>query len=133
MSLGGRKMQSLIKYVKERKVLKEKMKRLNIDFTKSGENILPGIIRRFRAKRFCFLTKREMKHLILLADNQEKLERLSNKYISILKEASKPNSQCNSEELVLRLETVYMEFNEIYEKSLKEIKEFENRKKRLPL
>ena len=66
-------------------------------------------------------------------DNQEKLERLSNKYISILTEASKPNSQCNSEELVLRLETVYMEFNEIYEKSLKEIKEFENRKKRLPL
>ena len=74
-----------------------------------------------------------MKHLILLAENQEKLDGLYNKYISILTEASKPNSQCNSEELVLRLETVYMEFNEIYEKSLKEIKEFENRKKRLPL
>ena len=40
MSLGGRKMQSLIKYVKERKVLKEKMKRLNIDFTKYDMNIL---------------------------------------------------------------------------------------------
>ena len=126
-------MQSLIKYVKERKVLKEKMKRLNIDFTKSGENRLPGIIRRFRAKRFCFLTKREMKHLILLAENQEKLDRLYNKYISILTEASKSNGQCNSEELIERLRDVEIEFNKIDEESLKVIKEFESRKKRLLL
>ena len=126
-------MQSLIKYVKERKVLKEKMKRLNIDFTKSGENRLPGIIRRFRAKRFYFLTKREMKHLILLAENQGKLDGLYNKYISILTEASKPNSQCNSEELIERLRDVETEFNKIDEESLKVIKEFESRKKRLLL
>lgn len=87
-------MQNLIKYANERKALKEKMKKLNIDFTEYGEYI-PGIIPRFIAKRYCFLTKREIEHLILLADNQDKLEGLFNKYISILKEASKLNSQYN--------------------------------------
>lgn len=125
-------MQNLIKYANERKALKEKMKKLNIDFTEYGEYI-PGIIPRFIAKRYCFLTKREIEHLILLADNQDKLEGLFNKYISILKEASKLNSQYNSEELIERLRDVETEFNKIYEESLKEIKEFESKKKRLPL
>lgn len=125
-------MQNLIKYENERKALKEKMKKLNIDFTEYGEYI-PGIIPRFIAKRYCFLTKREIEHLILLADNQDKLEGLFNKYISILKEASKLNSQYNSEELIERLRDVETEFNKIYEESLKEIKEFESKKKRLPL
>lgn len=126
-------MHNLIKYAQERKALKEKMQRLNIDFTKYGENKLPGIFPRFIAKKYCFLTKREIEHLILLADNQEKLERLSNKYISILKEASKlDEDKYNSEEIVVRLEEVYREFNKIYEESLKEIREFESQKKKLP-
>lgn len=125
-------MQNLIKYANERKALKEKMKKLNIDFTEYGEYI-PGIIPRFIAKRYCFLTKREIEHLILLADNQDKLEGVFNKYISILKEASKLNSQYNSEEFIERLRDVETEFNKIYEETLKEIKEFESKKKRLPL
>ena len=125
-------MQNLIKYANERKALKEKMKKLNIDFTKYGEN-LPVVIPRFIAKKYCFLTKREMEHLILLADNQEKLEELFTKYIHILKEASKlDNDEYEKQKLVAKLETVEMEFNKIYEESLQEIKQFESQKKKLP-
>lgn len=126
-------MQNLIKYANERKALKEKMKKLNIDFTKYGEN-LPVVIPRFIAKKYCFLTKREMEHLILLADNQEKLEKLFAKYIHILKEASKlDNDEYEKQKLVAKLETVEMEFNKIYEESLQEIKKFESQKKKLPI
>lgn len=126
-------MQNLIKYANERKALKEKMKKLNIDFTKYGEN-LPVVIPRFIAKKYCFLTKREMEHLILLADNQEKLEKLFAKYIHILKKASKlDNDEYEKQEIVAKLETVEIEFNKIYEESLQEIKKFESQKKKLPI